>query len=116
MGLTAIGPVAISHGDPGFSSSAAPTTHGIEAVTISGSCSWAASSTLRELVLNPFAQTTVGGFTGVREWLYFDDDLLGDLEGEYLLQKFDRNAGQKDSLTTADVPFTLTAVFLGDIE
>lgn len=114
MALTAIGPVTISHGNPAFATGAAPTTHGIEAVTITGTCSWDASKTLRELVKNPHTQTTVGGFTGVQEWLYFDDDLLDDMEGDYLLLSFDRDASHKDSLTTTAVPFTLAAAFLGD--
>lgn len=115
MGLISIGPVSISHGNPDFGTSATPTNHGAESVSISGSCSWAASSTLRELVNNPDNQTTIGGHTGVLEWLEFDDDLLGDLTGYYLLENFSRSADHKASLTTTDVPFTLTAAYLGDM-
>lgn len=115
MGLVAIGPVTISHGNPQFGTSGAPTEHGIESVSISGSCSWAAAHTLRELVKNPDAQTTVGGRTGVLEWLEYDDDLLGPLTGYYLLEGFSIDAGQKDSLTTTDAPFTLAAAYLGDL-
>ena len=115
MGLAAIGPVAISHGNPQFGTSGAPTQHGIESVSISGSASWAAVHALRELVNNPAAQTTVGGRTGVLEWLDYDDDLLGTLTGYYLLEGFSVDADHKASLTTTDVPFTLQAAYLGDV-
>ena len=115
MGLVAIGPVAISHGNPQFGTAAAPTTHGIESVSISGSCSWSAVHTLRELVNNPAAQTTIGGYTGVLEWLEYDDDLLEPLTGYYLLERFNLDADQQDSLATTDAPFTIQAAFLGDM-
>ncbi len=115
MGLVAIGPVAISHGDPKFATSGGPTNHGIESVTIAGSCAWADVHTLRELVNNPSAQTTIGGRTGVLEWLEYDDDLLEPLTGYYLLGRFSLDAGQRDSLTDTDAPFTLSAAYLGDM-
>ena len=115
MGLVAIGPVTISHGNPSFATGASPTGHGIESVTISGTCSWDASKTLRELVKNPYNQTTKSGHTGVLEWLEYDDDLLDDLTGWYILKGFDRDADQQSSLTTTDVPFTLQAAYLGDV-
>lgn len=115
MALVSIGPVAISHGDPAFSSSGRPTGHGIRSRTIAGSCSWAAWHTLDELVANEDAQTTVGGRTGVQEWLEFDDEMLGNFTGYYLLEEWNGSADHKASLTTTDVPFTLTAAYLGDL-
>lgn len=109
MALVSIGPVTISHGDPKFSDSAEADGKGIESVTITGSCSWAASDTLRELVKNPANRTTKAGYTGVLETLVFDDDLLASLTGDYILQRFARDADQQSSLTTTDVSFTLTA-------
>lgn len=115
MGLVSIGPVTVSHGDPQFGASATPLSHGIESFSIAGSCSWAAAHTLRELVKNPDARSTVGSRTGVLEWLEFDDALLEPFTGYYLLEAFSISAAQKDSLTTADVPFTLSCAFLGDL-
>lgn len=115
MALVAIGPVAISHGDPAFSSSASPTGHGIESLSIGGSCSWAASDTLRELVKNPADLRIVAGHEGVLAWLVFDDDLLGAITGYYLLEGFSRDADHRSSLTTTDVSFSLTAAYLGDL-
>lgn len=112
MGLVAIGPIAVSHGDPVFGVGADPTDHGMESVTIAGSCSWAAWHSLRELVGNPATRITKGGHDGVLEWLEFDDDLLGPLSGDYILERFTGNVAQKDSLTTTDAPFTLQAAFI----
>lgn len=110
MALVAIGSVAISHGDPSFSSATAG--RGVRSRTIGGSCSWAAALTLDELVPNEAARTTVKGHTGVLEWLEFDDALIGAWTGNYILESFVINASQKDSLTTADCPFTLTAAYV----
>lgn len=110
MALIAIGPVSISHGDPEFSSATAG--HGVRSRSIGGSCSWAAANTLDELVVNEAARVTVKGHTGVLEWLEFDDALLGSWTGNYILEGFVINASQKDSLTTTDCPFTLTAAYL----
>lgn len=115
MALVAIGPVAISHGDPAFSSSGSAAGHGVRSRTIGGSCSWAAWHTLDELVANEAARTTVRGHTGVVEWLEFDDALLGNWTGYYVLEQWGGSASQKDSLTTTDAPFTLTAAYLGDV-
>ncbi len=115
MGLVAIGPVAISHGDPAFATSASPIDHGIESLSIGGSCSWAAAHTLRELVKNQDNRTTSAGHTGILEWLEFDDALLDPLTGYYILEGFSIDADQRSSLTTTDVPFTLTAAYLGDM-
>lgn len=115
MALVAIGPVTISHGDPEFSWDSSPTGHGIRSGSVSGSASWAAVNTLSELVANQDNRVTKAGHTGVYEWLEFDDDLLGSYTGYYLLEGFALTPGHKASLTTTDVPFTLTAAFLGDL-
>ena len=115
MGLVSIGPVTVSHGNPAFATGASPIGHGIESVTISGTCSWAASKTLRELVKNQDARVTKAGRTGVLEWLVFDDDLLDDLTGYYLLEGMSRDADHSASLNTTDVAFSISAAFLGDV-
>lgn len=108
MGLIAIGPVAINHGDPKFSTSARPGARGIRSLAVSGSCSWAASDTLEELVANE-NQITIHGHTGILAWLTFDDSLMGSRTGDYIIDGFARDADQESSLTEDDVPFTLTA-------
>ncbi len=110
MGLVAIGPVAIAHGDPGITNAVDPTDHGVEVLTVTGSCSWAASDTLREMVKNEAARITSHGHTGILDELTFDDALLSALTGQYIIKSFVRTAGQQDSLTTTDVPFTMVAV------
>lgn len=109
MALTAIGPVTIAHGDPVFGSSASPTAHGIRSLTVSGSASWTATDTLEELVANQATRITRAGFTGVVEWLNFDDALMSNRTGDYILIEFSRDADQKSSMTADDVPFTLNA-------
>ena len=109
MGLVAIGPVSISHGDPKFASSARSVGHGIRSLTIGGSCSWAAANTIEEMVANEDNRTTKAGHTGVLEWLEFDDALLGSRTGDYILEDFGIDADQESSLTTTDVSFTLVA-------
>ncbi len=109
MGLVSIGPVTVSHGDPKFTSSASPLGHGIRTLAVSGSCAWADALTLEELVANEHNRTTRGGYTGVMEWLAFDDALLSGRTGDYLIETFVVDADHKSSLTTSDLPFTFTA-------
>lgn len=115
MALVSIGAVTISHGDPEFSWDSTPTSHGIRGGSISGSCSWTAVQTLSELIANPDTQTTIGGRTGVLEYLVFDDTKLGTFTGYYLLEQFTVSPDHRSSLTTTDVPFSITCAFLGDV-
>lgn len=117
MSLVAIGPVAIDHGDPKFNWTSSPTAHGIRTCTIGGSCSFDAVKQLSELVngADPADRRTVGGRTGILEYIEFDDDLLDDLSGYYLLEGFGFDAEQQHSLAATDVPFSLTAAYLGDL-
>lgn len=116
-GLISIGAVTINHGDPTFSWSGGPTGHGIRRCTIGGSCTWQQADTLSELVANPDDRTTTAGITGVREYVVFGGVLLASKTGYYLLLDFDQSAEHRHSLrgVTGDVPFTLSAAFLGDL-
>jgi hypothetical protein len=107
VALVAVGPVTINHGDPTFATGSG--THGARLLTIGGSCSWAAWHTLDELVTTS-VKTTIKGYTGVLEWLAFDDALLAPLTGYYLLSDWRGSADQRASLTTEDAPFTVQAV------
>ena len=109
--LATIGPIVIGHGDPQFSWASTPDD-GIRPGTISGSCSWAQAKQLSELVANRGRRTSVGGRSGVLEYIVFDDDLLDDFTGWYLLESFALSPAHKHSLTTTDVPFTLSAAHL----
>jgi hypothetical protein len=114
MGLASIGSITIQHGDPDFTWTSSPTAHGIRAASISGSCTWLQADQLSELAANP-ATTTIGGQTGVKVWVVFDDALLASKTGYYLLKSFDQKATQKSSLASSDVNFSLSAAFVGDL-
>lgn len=113
-GLIGIGSVVISHGDPKFSWTAAPTSHGIRSCTISGSCLWLQADALEELVANEDRQTTIAGRTGVLEFIEFGGALLANRTGHYLLEDFKKDAGHEHSLNgvSGDVPFTIIAAYV----
>lgn len=114
MGLVSIGPVSLFHGNPDFSWSAAPTSRSGQAASISGLTDWDEAHELRELIANPALQQTVGGSTGVLEWIEFDDDLLGPFTGYYLLTAFAMSPTQDSSVGGSPVAFSLSADFIGD--
>lgn len=111
--LQEIGPVVVDYRNPSLNWTAAPTTHGIQPCTISGTIPVAEGHTLRELCANPDNQTTVGGFTGVQEEIVMTGDHLASLSGTYLLQSFDFNV-DRQFVYGGRVGFTLAAVYLGD--
>lgn len=117
VGLISIGPVVVNHGDPKFSWDSNATGHGIMPASVSGSCLWHQAKTLLELVNNPAAQATVGGRTGVTEWIEYGGPLLSDLTGYYLLGAFTLAPSQEHSLAgpDGDVDFALDCFYLGDV-
>ena len=112
--LREIGPVEVDYRNPSLNWTAAPTTHGIQPCTISGTILVAQGHTLRELCANPDNQTTVGGFTGVLDEIVMDGDHLAPLSGTYLLQSFNFDV-DRPYVYAGRVAFTLTAVYLGDL-
>lgn len=111
--LVSIGAVAVDYRRPNLRRTAQPTTHGILPVSITGLVEDAAVDTLSELVLNPFAQVTVSGFTGVQEWVIFSG-ALASRTGYYILQNFDDTV-EHSMMFTGFTAFNLTAAYLGDL-
>lgn len=112
MGLAYIGPVAVApHYDPSFDWSADPAPSGMRGVQIIGRIDWDDARALGELVANPARRQSFGGATGVLELVWADDALQREFNGWHLLQRFDINAGQRDSLHDI-VPFALSSVLL----
>lgn len=111
--LVSIGGLEVDYRRPNLKRSASPTTHGIRAYSISGLVEDAAVDTLSELVNNPSAQVTVGGFTGVQENVIFSGALAGR-SGYYLLQDFDDTV-EHSMMFTGFTEFSLTAFDLGDL-
>lgn len=115
MSVTAIGSVVISfHGAPSFSRSSSPTSRAGQEATISGRLDWAQIDQLAELLNNPALQRTVGGATGILEYLDTNDAKLASRKGWYLFSNFKDDPEQQHSLANSPVPFSLTGVYLGD--
>ncbi len=112
--LRAIGPIVVDYRNPALSWKSEPSTHGIRPCTISGTVLMAQGHALAELVANPDARTTIGGFTGVLEFIEMDGDALASCEGYYLLQSLDLNI-DRQFVYGGRAPFTLAAAYLGDL-
>lgn len=116
MSVTAIGPVVVSvHGDPSASRSSTPTSRSGRDVSIQGYLEWDEVEQLSELVANSTLQRTIGGVTGVLEYISTDDDLLAGWNGWYLLTGFSYSPEQQHSLNgvTGLVPFSLAGAYIG---
>ncbi len=111
--LVSIGAVAVDYRRPSVKFSGGPTTHGIRACSIDGLVEDAAADTLSELVNNPAAQVSVGGFTGVQEYLTFTGTLAGKT-GYYILENFDETT-EHSMMFTGFTAFSLTGAYLGDL-
>ncbi len=111
--LVSIGAVAVDYRRPNLTWTGGPTTHGIRGCRIGGLVEDAAADTLSELVNNPSAQVTVGGFTGVQEYLIFTGTLAGKT-GYYLLENFDEST-EHSLMFTGFTAFSLTGAYLGDL-
>lgn len=105
--LVSIGAVAVDYRRPNLRWTSAPTTHGIRGCSITGLVEDAAADTLSELVNNPGAVVTVGGFTGVLETLTFSGTLAGKT-GDYILQNFDQST-EHSMMFTGFTSFNLSA-------
>lgn len=116
MSLTRIGPVAVTFMDPSYSVESQPTARGHRAVSLGGQLQWDEAQQLSELVANQDRRITVGGVSGVLEYVHADDELLAPFRGWHLLTAFSIKAGHSHSLAgvTGPVPFDLSAVQLGD--
>lgn len=112
--LRSIGPVEVEFRNPSLRWTSTPNTHGIRTCSIGGTVEMADGHTLAELINNPAARITKGGFTGVLEYLVFDGDAVGPLQGYYLLQSFDLDI-DRQYVYGGRVAFTMTAAFLGEV-
>jgi hypothetical protein len=115
MGLVSVGPVAVAIHVPTFNEGAQPITHGITSFEVSGLMAWATARTLKEMVANPDGRQTVGGQTGVLEYLVFTGDEQEAITGYYLLQSFILGAATYTHRKIGRTPFSLTAAYLGDL-
>lgn len=110
--LVSIGALAVDYRRPNLKFTSAPTTHGIRGCSISGLVEDSAADTLSELVNNPI-QVTIGGFTGVQEWVIFSGTLAGKT-GYYLLENFDEET-EHSMMFSGFTGFSLSGAYLGDL-
>lgn len=121
-----VGAIVVGWFEPTLSVDATPLGRGMSSVTIGGSAPYPVAETLRELVENYRLRRTIHGVKGVLENIELECPSLANWDGRYMLTGFssstDRTrieAAESDDPdlghgTTATVPFTLTAVYLGD--
>lgn len=115
MGLTNIGPVAVRVRKPAFNWTSSASAQGQRAGAFAGVVQWAQAQQLSELVDNPGRRLTIGPSNGVLEPLWFDDVLLAQFSGWYLLDSFELLGDWQWSGHGIDYPvaFSLKCVFLG---
>lgn len=114
MSLRSIGPIAIDHRDPSLSWTSAPDANGARPAQIGGVALVASVQQLAELVANHDRRTSYGTYTGVLEFVDFDDeDLVGPSRGWYLLTSLSKNVEYRWSVTSYTA-FSLGAVYLPD--
>ena len=113
-GLVAIGAITVRVRKPAYNWDATPNNHGNIPFTATGAMQWAQAQSVLELSRNRAMRETVSGDTGVREWFEFDDELLGPMTGDYLIQSFTLAADWQWSGHGINYPvgFSLAAVFL----
>lgn len=114
MSLARIGPVEVEHGDPSFGWQGGSDGAGVRSASIEGLCTWSQAQRLSEMVANPDRRMTVAGRSGALEYVHFDDDMLGDFCGWYLLERANLTPSQPDSMSAFTAPFSIAAAFLGD--
>jgi len=114
LSTTNIGPVAMQPYNflPQFNSTA--NVRGFRTGAFTGDVALAPAYALSELVANPAAYVTVGGATGVLEYVSSDNAMLTHFNGYYLLQSFDFTPSRigDDARFTG---FALHAILLGDV-
>lgn len=116
MGVAYIGPVALDLFDPSFSWVSAPSAAGTRQASLNGTVDWAIAHQLSELVANPDRNLTVGGDSGVLEYVWSSDSMLRAFNGWYLLKQCNVSPAREHSLggDRAVVPVAISAVHLGE--
>jgi hypothetical protein len=125
--MLAIGDITFEWFAPTASEDATPAGQGISSVTIGGSGTRLQIDQLRELLRNFRRRRTVGGVTGILEWVDLGCDSLESWTGWYLLQSMNVSTSlvyieSAESTgpdygegTTSVVPFSVSGGFLGNV-
>lgn len=115
--LLSIGPVAVDYRRPSLKWTSNPSNKGVRECSISGLIPLDAVHELSELVASPAEFRTIGGYTGVLEWMEFDGDVLLTFTGYYLISSFDVNIERELMFggPTGLTAFSMSAAYLGDM-
>ena len=119
MALVGIGPVALDeheHGNPTWSMGGGGSPLGVWPASVGGLMPWAKAMTLLELTHNRASRETIGDDTGVKEYIEYGGSLLSTFSGWYLITGFNVDPTKAHTVNGgAWLPFSLTAVYLGDL-
>lgn len=83
-----IGPVSTTPYNYTATVTSTANPKGFRAANFNGVITVAQAVTLSELVANPAARQTIGGETGVLEYVTSTSPVMGNFDGYYLLQSF----------------------------
>lgn len=86
---------------------------GFRTVTFSGDVDQSVADALDELVVNPAARRTIGGQSGVPEYVESDSPGMPTISGMYLLTSFDSTLSVDPIWPFAN--FTLQCILMGDL-
>ena len=115
MSLDRIGPIAVDHRNPVITWSSTEVD-GVRPCRVTGQAEQASVRQLSELVANPDRRITVGGFSGVLEYVALSGP-VAEFAGWYLLDAIDVTAERPWTVanfgTSLLKPFSLSATYLG---
>lgn len=116
--LLSIGAVTVDYRRPSLKWSSNPANKGIRECSISGLVPEDAAHELSELCASPAEFRTMGGYSGVLQWVIFDGGSLLPFVGYYLISSFEANYDRELMVTTGPTTFTafsLSAAYFGDM-
>lgn len=115
--LVSIGSVVVDYRLPALKWTSAVGKHGIRTTDIAGAVELAKAQTLSEICSPVAGEKTIGGFTGVLQYLVFSGDVLTPFTGYYLILSFVLDIQRQFMFggSTGPTAFSLTAAFIGDL-
>lgn len=90
------------------------SVRGFRRLSFSGTLEIGLADAVEELVVNPSSRLTIGGETGVREYVESESPGLASINGWYLLTSFNSTLSVDPLWPYVD--FTLQATYLGDVD
>lgn len=113
VSLLRVGPITAAPYNFNISRSSPSNAKGFRTITFSGDVDSDVADQLDELVVNPDARRSVGGQTGVQEYVESTSPALVSVNGYCLLTGFDATLSIDPNWPFAS--FSLTAILMGDL-